>query len=251
MAETIDLNADVGESDESGHDAALVGWVTSVNVACGVHAGSATLMRRIVRLARRAGVAVGAHPGFPDREGFGRRELEMPGAEVADQVRYQVSALAGIAAAQGERLRHVKPHGALYNLAARDRSLAEAVVAAVATVDRSLRIVGPPGSELLAAAARDGLPMAAEAFADRAYRPDGSLVPRREPGAVIHDPATVVGRVLRLVQDGEVVAIDGSVVRLEPDTICLHSDTPDAAELARLVRRGLADAGIRAAPCEP
>jgi UPF0271 protein len=136
-------------------------------------------------------------------------------------------------------------------LAARDRSLAEAVVAAVATVDRSLRIVGPPGSELLAAAARDGLPMAAEAFADRAYRPDGSLVPRREPGAVIHDPATVVGRVLRLVQDGEVVAIDGSVVRLEPDTICLHSDTPDAAELARLVRRGLADAGIRAAPCEP
>jgi len=247
----IDLNADAGESFgvyQLGNDEALLRSVTSVNIACGCHAGDAGVMRRTVRMAVEAGVTIGAHPGFPDLQGFGRRELNMAAREVEDLVLYQVAALAGIAAAEGTRLRHVKPHGALYNMAAQDGELASAVAAAVAAFDRSLVMVGPPGSQLVSVAARVGLKVAAEAFADRAYRADGSLVPRHVSGAVIDDPTTVIQRALRLVRAGEVMAADGVVVSLKPDTICVHGDTPQAATIAARLRRGLTDAGVLVAP---
>jgi UPF0271 protein len=244
---SIDLNADVGESFgvyQLGNDESLLRSVTSANVACGLHAGDPGVMRRTVRLAIAVGVAVGAHPGFPDLQGFGRRELNMGTQEVEDLVLYQVAALAGIAAAEGTRLRHVKPHGALYNMAANDDRLASAVAAGVAAFDRSLVLVGPPQSALLTAGTARGLRVAAEAFADRAYRSDGSLVPRHVAGAVIDDPEAVVQRAIRMACANEVVAIDGSTVDLRADTICVHGDTPQAASIAGLLRRGLADAGV-------
>lgn len=247
----MDLNADVGESFGVyvlGNDEALLEHVTSVNIACGFHAGDPSVVRRTLRLAIAAGVVVGAHPGFPDLLGFGRRELRMAAREVEDVVLYQVAALAGVAAAEGGRLGHVKPHGALYTMAARDPELAAAVVAGVGALDRSLTIVGPPASELLAAAARAGLGTAAEAFADRAYRSDGALVPRHTTGAVIHDRETVVQRALRLARDGEVAAVDGTVLALQPRTICVHGDTPQAAVLVRAIRRALTEVGVDVLP---
>jgi UPF0271 protein len=243
----IDLNADVGESFgayQLGNDEALLRHVTSANVACGLHAGDPGVIRRTVKLAVAAGVAVGAHPGFPDLQGFGRRELNMGTQEIEDVVLYQVAALAGIAAAEGARLRHVKPHGALYNMAAKDERLAQAVASGVVSFDRSLVMVGLPGSALLSAAASRGLRVASEAFADRAYRSDGSLVPRHVPGAIIHDPEAVVARVIRIATAGEVVTIDGSTLTLKADTICVHGDTPQAASISSLLRKKLSDAGV-------
>jgi UPF0271 protein len=243
----IDLNADVGESFgayQLGNDEALLRHVTSANVACGLHAGDPGVIRRTVKLAVAAGVAVGAHPGFPDLQGFGRRELNMGTQEIEDVVLYQVAALAGIAAAEGARLRHVKPHGALYNMAAKDERLAQAVASGVVSFDRSLVMVGLPGSALLSAAASRGLRVASEAFADRAYRSDGSLVPRHVPGAVIHDPEAVVARVIRIATAREVVTIDGSTLTLKADTICVHGDTPQAASISSLLRKKLSDAGV-------
>jgi UPF0271 protein len=202
------------------------------------------MMRATVELARTHGVAVGAHPGFPDLEGFGRRELQVAPRDVEDFVVYQVGALAAIAAAQGVRLQHVKPHGALFNMAARDAALAEAVARATATIDKSMVLFGLPGSELNAAGRRAGLRTACEAFADRAYQPDGALVSRQQAGAVIHDPDVVAQRALRMVREQAVEAIDGSTVPLIVDTICVHGDTPGAAELAARIRKVLADAGI-------
>lgn len=242
----IDLNADVGEA--VGDDQGLLRSVTSANIACGLHAGDPSVMRRTVRLAIEAGVSIGAHPGFRDLQGFGRRELNVPPREVEDLVLYQVAALAGIAAAEGARLRHVKPHGALYNMAARNGELAAAVVAGVSAFDRSLVIVAPPASQLMAAAAREGMRAAAEAFADRAYQSDGSLVPRDGVGAVIDELSIVLQRALRLVRAREVVASDGSVISLAPDTICVHGDTRQAAKIAAELRRGLAEAGVLVAP---
>ncbi|OFW04440.1 MAG: lactam utilization protein LamB [Acidobacteria bacterium RIFCSPLOWO2_02_FULL_68_18] len=242
----VDLNADVGEGriGALGHDPALMGSITSANVACGFHAGDAGMMRATVALAREHGVAVGAHPGFPDLEGFGRRELQVSSRDVEDFVVYQVGALGAIAAAQGVRLQHVKPHGALFNMAVRDRALADAVARATATIDRELILFGLPGSELVAAGARAGLRTAHEGFADRAYRTDGTLVPRSQPEAVIHDPEMVVRRAVRMVREGSVDAIDGSRVGLAIDTLCVHGDTPGAADLAARIRRALADAGV-------
>jgi UPF0271 protein len=228
-----------------GQDAALMASISSANVACGFHAGDPGAMRATVALAKAAGVAVGAHPGFPDLVGFGRREIKATPQEVEDFVLYQVAALAGIASAQGVRLQHVKAHGALYNMACRDRSLADAIARAVAAFDKTLILFGLPKSELRAAGVAAGLPVAAEVFADRAYEADGSLASRHTPGSVIHDPATVVARAVRMVRDRQVVAIDGSVIPLEADTICLHGDTPGAADLARAVRAGLESAGVR------
>src|SRR6185503_7337516 len=193
----IDLNGDVGESFgayEIGHDAVLIPILTSVNIACGFHAGDPGVMRATVALAHEHGTAVGAHPGFPDLVGFGRREMAATPREVEDFVAYQIGALAAIAAAQGVRLSHVKPHGALYNMAARDAALADAIARATAAVDRSLMLFGLPGSKSLDAARRHGVRAISEAFADRAYRPDGSLVPRSQPGAVIDDAEAVVSR---------------------------------------------------------
>jgi UPF0271 protein len=243
----IDLNGDVGESFgayEIGHDAALIPVLTSANVACGFHAGDPGIMRATVALAREHGVAVGAHPGFPDLAGFGRRELKATAREVEDFVAYQIGALAGIAAAQSVRLTHVKPHGALYNMAARDDALADAIARATASVDRSLALFGLPGSKSLDAAHRHGLRGVPEAFADRAYRADGSLLPRSEPGAVIHDEDAVVKRVVSIASARQVIAADGTRVPLDVATICLHGDTPGAAALAVRIRQALRDAGI-------
>lgn len=244
----IDLNSDLGESFgpwRMGDDEALMQSITSANVACGFHAGDPGVMRQTVALAREHGVAVGAHPGYQDLVGFGRREMQASPREIEDLVLYQIAALAGIAAAQGVRLQHVKAHGALYNQACRNRSLADAVARAVASIDRSLILFGLPGSELLRAGEAAGLRVAAEVFADRAYEPDGSLASRHKPGSVIHHRDTVVSRAVRMVRDNEVEAIDGSVLRLQADTICLHGDTLDASRLASEVRRGLEATGIR------
>jgi 5-oxoprolinase (ATP-hydrolysing) subunit A len=247
----LDLNADIGESFGTyklGHDALLMPSITSVNVACGFHAGDPSVMRETVALARQHGVAVGAHPGFPDLIGFGRREIRMTPREVEDYVVYQIGALAGVAAAQGMRLQHVKAHGALYNMAVRDAALADALAHATAAVDARLILFGLPGSQLIAAGQRAGLRTAREGFADRAYRPDGTLVPRHEPGAVIDDSETVVSRAIAMARDHAVTAIDQSQVALEVDTICVHGDTPGAAILASRVRQALIDAGVSVVP---
>jgi UPF0271 protein len=244
----IDLNSDLGESFgpwPMGQDAALMDSISSANVACGFHAGDPGTMRATLQLAREKSVAVGAHPGFPDLVGFGRREMKASPAEVEDFVLYQVSALAGMASAVGMRLQHVKAHGALYNMACKDRALADAIAKAVAALDRSLILFGLPNSELLKAGQAAGLTVAAEVFADRAYDPDGSLTARSKPGSVIHDTPAVVARAIKMVRDKTVVAIDGSTIALQADTICLHGDTPGAAEHAREVRKGLESAGIQ------
>jgi 5-oxoprolinase (ATP-hydrolysing) subunit A len=246
----IDLNSDLGESFGPwlmGQDAALMASVTSANIACGFHAGDPGVMRQTLALAKDRGVAVGAHPGFPDLVGFGRREIKAAPAEVEDFVLYQVAALAGMAASQGLTLQHVKAHGALYNMACRDRALADAIARATAAFDRSLILFGLPDSELLRAGEAAGLRVAAEVFADRAYERDGSLVARSRPGSVIHDPQAVVDRAVRMVQHKEVVSADGATIALRADTICLHGDTPGAAGLARAVRQGLEAAGIQVA----
>ena len=246
----IDLNSDLGESFgpwPMGQDEALMASISSANVACGFHAGDPGAMRATIALAREQGVAIGAHPGFQDLVGFGRRELKATPREVEDLVLYQVAALAGMAAAQGASLQHVKAHGALYNMACRDRALADAIATAVASIDRSLILFGLPGSELLRAGQAAGLTVAAEVFADRSYDPDGSLTSRLKPGSVIDDTATVVARAIVMARDKQVVAVDGSTIRLQADTMCLHGDTPGAAALARDIRRGLEAAGVRIA----
>jgi UPF0271 protein len=242
-----DLNADVGESFGTytlGQDALLMPALTSANVACGFHGGDPGVMRETVALARQHSVAIGAHPSFPDLVGFGRREMKATPREVEDLVVYQIGALAAVAAAQGARLQHVKAHGALYNMAAREAALADAIARATAAVDPSLILFGLPGSQLIAAGVRAGLRTAREGFADRAYQKDGALVPRHEAGAVIEDPDAVVGRALAMARDRVVTALDGSRVELDVETICVHGDTPGAAALASRIREALTDAGV-------
>jgi UPF0271 protein len=247
----IDLNADVGEGDPE-TDAALLPLVTSANVACGLHAGDAHTMRATVMLAQRHGVAVGAHPGYDDRQGFGRRPMHLSIAEIHDLLLYQLGAIDAIARAAGASLNHVKPHGALYNQAESEDSLAVGVIAAVRTFDQSLRLVGRAGSAMARAAAAVGHPFAPEAFADRRYRPDGSLLPRSEPGAVLTDPEEVARQVRSLVTDGEVVASDGSRVAVAFETLCVHGDTPGSVVLAARIRRELSALGVSvSAPPSP
>ncbi len=243
----IDLNSDLGEAFGAwpmGQDGLLMPVISSANVACGFHAGDPCTIRQTIRLARKHGVAIGAHPGLPDLIGFGRREMQVTPAEVEDMVLYQVGALAAIARSEGVPLQHVKAHGALYNMACRDDALAEAIARAVVAFDPTLVLFGLPGSALLQAGLDAGLPVAAEAFADRAYQPDGSLAPRSQPGAVIHDVDAVVSRAVTMVTEQTVVATDGSTIEFEADTLCLHGDTPGAAALAAAIRRGLEDAGV-------
>jgi len=243
----IDLNADVGESFgvyTIGHDAGVMASITSANVAAGFHGGDPSVLRATIRMAKAHAVAVGAHPGFADLMGFGRRRFDMAPQAAEDLVLYQIAAVAGVAAAEGVPLRHVKAHGALYNQAATDRPLAEALARAVAAFDRSLLVFAPPGSEMARAASEHGLSVAFEAFADRAYEASGRLVPRHEAGAVIEDVETVVGRAVQLACARTVVAVDGRLLRVEADTVCLHGDTPGADRLAAAVRRGLERAGV-------
>jgi UPF0271 protein len=243
----IDINSDLGESFGAytiGHDDGLMHAITSANVAAGFHAGDPSVLRATIRLARAHGVAVGAHPGFPDLVGFGRRELNVTPQEAEDMVLYQVAAVAGVAASEGVKIQHVKPPGALFNMAVRNADLSAAIARGVAAFDVSLILFGLPGSEILNAGRAAGLRVAAEVFADRAYEPDGTLASRRKPGAVIHEAAAVVARAVRMVKEQTVVALDGSVVRLDADTICVHGDTPGSDRLAAKIRAGLEAAGV-------
>lgn len=243
----VDLNCDIGESagpDLVARDEGIMAFVTSVNIACGVHAGSPALMRRLVRAAKARGVAVGAHPGLADPEGLGRRDRSITPEDAEALVVAQVRALAAIAAEEGVALAHVKPHGALYHQAARDRALAAALARAVAAVDRRLLLFGLAGSPAIEAARARGLRAVEEAFADRAYRADGTLVPRNQAGAVIVEASAVVARVRRMVREGTVCSVEGAEVPLRAETICLHGDTPGAGHLAELVRAALEADGV-------
>jgi 5-oxoprolinase (ATP-hydrolysing) subunit A len=247
----IDLNCDCGESFGAwrmGDDAAMLPHVTSANIACGGHAGDPAVMRRTIWIAREHGVSVGAHPGFPDLQGFGRRMLALSPDEIADTVLAQIGALHAIARAEGVRLRHVKPHGALYNHAAVTHEAAEAIAHAVASFNDELILVGLAGSALIEAGRLAGLRVAREAFADRRYESDGTLRSRRLPDAVIHDDADALAQAIAIVTHGEARTLDGSIVSIAADTICLHGDTPGAAMRAAILRRGLEDAGIEVVP---
>lgn len=243
----IDLNCDMGESFGRytlGDDAAMLDVVTSANIACGLHAGDPSVMQATVALAAQKGVAVGAHPGYPDLQGFGRRAMALTPAEVEATVLYQIGALAGFARSAGEPLVHVKPHGTLYNVAARDQTVAEAIVRAVAAFDPNLIVVTLPDSALARAAQTAGLRVAYEGFADRAYSEDGNLVPRSAPDAVIHDPALATARAIRMVTHGEVKAVTGKVIPLHIDTLCIHGDTPGAVAIASALRAALEAEGV-------
>ena len=247
----IDLNSDVGESFgrwQLGDDDAVLALVTSANVACGFHAGDPSTLRRCCEVAARHGVTVGAQVGYRDLAGFGRRFLDAHPTELADDVTYQIGALSAMARSAGTTVAYVKPHGALYNAVVHHESQAQAVVDAVRAYDPDLLVLGLPGSELLARAEAAGLRTVREAFADRGYTPDGTLVPRSEPGALLEDPDEVAHRVVRLVTEGVLTAVDGSEVVIEAESVCLHGDTPGAVAMAERVRFRLAEAGVTMRP---
>lgn len=247
MPSVIDLNSDLGEGYgawKMGDDAAMLGIVSSANVACGFHAGDPLTILATLRGAAQNGVVVGAHVSYPDRVGFGRRPMDVTPEELTADVIYQIGALQGLAAAAGTRVRYVKPHGALYNTIAQDARQAGAVIRAILTVDPSLILMGLAGAPVLEQARAAGLATVAEAFADRAYRPDGQLLSRREPGAVLHDPNLVAARMVRLAQEGVVEAVDGSTLRLAAGSICVHGDSPDAVAMARAIRVALTRQGV-------
>ncbi|MEX1177892.1 MAG: 5-oxoprolinase subunit PxpA [Nitriliruptor sp.] len=247
----VDLNCDLGESFGRwtlGDDTAMLEHITSANVACGFHAGDPSTLRRCCEGAAARGVAIGAQVSYPDLVGFGRRFMDVDPAELTDAVTYQIGALDGLARVAGSRVAYLKPHGALYHAVIDHEAQAAAVVRAVVDYDPTLPVLGAPGSQLLRQASDAGLTVVAEAFADRAYAPSGHLVPRREPGAVLHDPQHIADRVRRLAVDGEVVATDGTVLRPEARSICLHGDTPGAVDIAAAVRGSLTDAGVELRP---
>jgi UPF0271 protein len=247
----IDLNCDMGESFGAysvGSDEALMGLITSANIACGYHAGDPLVMDRTVRLAVEHGVSIGAHPGFPDLVGFGRRAMQLTPEEIENAVLYQVGALAAFAYSANSELTHVKPHGALYNMAAKDVELARAVVRGIARAGADLIVVGLAGSTLIDAAQEAGARVAREGFADRAYEADGSLRSRKLEGALIHDPEAAADQAVRMARDGVVVAYSGEAVPLQVDTLCVHGDTAGAIEIVRAIRQRLAAAGIDVAP---
>lgn len=248
---SIDLNSDLGEGFGRwtlGPDDELLELITSANVACGFHAGDPTIIRRVCEVAADRGVRVGAQVSYRDLAGFGRRSMDVPPLELRDEVLYQLAALDGICRVVGTSVTYVKPHGALYNRCFHDDGQAAAVVAAVREFNPELHLLGQPGSALHRAGREVGLTAVNEAFADRAYSSDGSLVPRSQPGSVIHDPEVVVRRVIQLATQGTVEAVDGSVLTVDAASVCVHSDTPGAADLARAIRHGLQAAGITATP---
>lgn len=247
----VDLNCDLGESYgrwSLGDDEAMLDSVTSANVACGFHAGDPLTIRRACEAAAERGVTIGAQVGYRDLAGFGRRFIDVPPEELTGEVLYQIGALEAFARVAGTRVAYVKPHGALYNAVVHHEEQAAAVVAAVREYDPSLPVLGLPGSAWLRRAEAAGLPVVREAFADRAYTPEGTLVSRREPGAVLHDPAAVAERCVRLVLHREIVAVDGTVIPVHAESICVHGDTPGGVEIARAVARRLGDAGVTLAP---
>ena len=250
----IDLNSDVGESFGNyklGMDEDLIPLISSANIACGFHAGDPAVMKRTIAIARENGVAIGAHPGFPDLIGFGRRNMDASLEEIKDYVTYQVGAIQAFAAAQKMKLQHVKPHGALYTMAVQNPAIWDAVAEAIAALDNSLILfvlAGANRKDLEAIGAKHGIRIGFEFFGDRAYNRDGSLVSRKEPGAVIHDHEQVAEKVLKMVQDGKVVCIDGSEIDMAADTICVHGDNPSALALVKNIREALLASGIEIAP---
>lgn len=245
--QSIDLNSDLGEGYgawKMGDDAAMLQIVSSANVACGFHAGDPLTILATVRQAAALGVAIGAHVSYPDRVGFGRRPMQIGRDELEADVIYQIGALQGICAAAGTRVAYVKPHGALYNTIATDAGQGAAVIAAMRAVDPSLALMGLAGAPILAQAEQAGLRILAEAFADRAYTPDGQLVPRGQAGAVLHDPDLIAERMLRLATHGVVKAADGSALHLRADSICVHGDSPDAVAVAARIREVLSQNGV-------
>lgn len=247
MELSIDLNCDMGESFGAwsmGQDETILPYVTSANIACGYHAGDPAVMRKTVAAALQHGVALGAHPGLPDLVGFGRRNLDITPTEAYDMVVVQVGALAGVAASQGGRLHHVKAHGALYNMASRNEELADAIARAVFDVDSSLVLYALAGSKQVEAGRRHGLTVAEEVFADRSYQDDGSLTPRKQPGAMIEDADTSIRQVLRMITEGMVGTTQGSDVAVRADTLCIHGDQPGAVVFAQAIRRALTDREI-------
>jgi UPF0271 protein len=249
---SIDLNCDLGESFGPwvmGNDEAMIELATSVNIACGFHAGDADIMRRTVELAKARGVSIGAHPGYRDLHGFGRRPVPgLKSSEIENMVAYQIGALQAIATAAGHKVTHVKAHGALSNVACEDDMTAQAIANAIKAVDPSLIFVVLANSRLVTAGEKANLPMVHEVFADRAYEDDGQLVSRRKPGAVLHDAKLITERVVRMVRDGEVISVNGKRMKMRTDTVCIHGDTPGAVDIARVLRMGLSDAGIAVAP---
>ncbi|MDF3280959.1 5-oxoprolinase subunit PxpA [Gordonia sp. N1V] len=243
VGRSVDLNADLGEG--GGDDEAMLAIVTSANVACGFHAGTPAELRATCRGAAVSGVRVGAQVSYPDRSGFGRRFMDIAPAELTADILYQIGALQGLARSVGVEVTYVKPHGALYNSIVHHTRQADAVIDALRELGATLPLMGLAGSPVLHRARDAGLPVIAEAFADRAYTPDATLVPRTEPGAVLTDSGEIAQRVVRLVSEGTVVAVDGSVLRVEAESICLHGDTPGAVGHAREVREALRLAGIR------
>ncbi len=246
----IDLNADLGESFGAwrmGDDAGVMPWITSANIACGFHAGDPTTMRATIALCAQHGVAIGAHPSLPDLQGFGRREMKISPDEVYAQTLYQLGALHALTKAAGTQLHHVKPHGALYNMAARDRALADAIATATRDFDPLLILVGLAGSALVGAGCDAGLTTQREGFCDRRYRADGSLTPRSEPGAVIENIDTAVAQAVSIAMRGEAFTVDGKTVRIEADTLCVHGDRANATAFAEHLRRALEGAGVRIA----
>ena len=251
MTKAIDLNSDLGEAFGAyriGFDEELFALISSANVACGFHGGDPRVMERTVAAAKARGIGIGAHPGFPDLVGFGRREVAATPDEVRTDTLYQIGALDAFCRAAGVRMQHVKAHGALYNTAVKDPALSAAIAAAVKAHDPGLIMLAQPGTALFAAAEAAGLPTAREGFADRAYNPDGTLVSRRLPGAVLTDPEAVAERALRLVTEGRVPTIDGGELELRIDSLCIHSGTPGAVEMARAIRRRFDAAGIAVRP---
>jgi UPF0271 protein len=248
---SLDLNCDMGEglgAWKMGDDAALLDHVTSANIACGFHAGDPGTIHRSVELALRKGVAVGAHPSLPDLQGFGRRRMSVSAEEVYDMVLYQIGALAGFTTACGGQMAHVKPHGALYNMAAKDSELAKAIAQAVKDFNPRIVLFGLAGSELVRAGQQAGLRTANEVFADRTYQADGSLTPRSQPDAIIHDAETAIAQVRRMVGEGRVRSQQGSDIPVQADTLCIHGDAPNAVDFARRIRAALDADGVRVAP---
>ncbi len=250
MTYRVDLNSDLGESFGTytlGMDAEVLSHISSANIACGWHAGDAVTMAKTVRLAKEKGVAVGAHPGFPDLVGFGRRKMAVSPAEAKAYVKYQLGALMAFARAEGLSVQHVKPHGALYNMSATDMALASAICEGIAEVDRSIIFMGLAGSCHMAAAEKAGLRAAGEVFADRGYQADGTLVPRGKPGDMVTDEDVAVARVLRMVKEGVVEAVDGTLVPVKADTVCIHGDNPHAVAFAAKLRAALEREGVEIA----
>jgi UPF0271 protein len=243
MKLSVDINADLGEG--AGHDAELFELISSANIATGFHAGDSDTMHAAVSAAKEHGVAVGAHPSFWDRENFGRKELEVRSQEVFDAVAYQLGIFQAIASAVGTQPNHVKPHGALYNMAVRDQELADAIARAIESVDPKLILFAPDNTELARAGEAHGLQIAREIFADRNYLNDGWLVPRTRPDALLRDPKEAAGRVLRMLREGRVRSVEGGDVEVRGETICVHGDTPGAVEFARELRSQLEKEGVR------